>query len=104
MDIEITVWAVNATTPSEIPDEIKLNAIQAFDGSMHERKLFDPAVGKSLAAKEVKRNEMGVDQCIEGPAAIVEDETTIIIPASRRATMRVDGCIDVDVKESSEVK
>ena len=37
-------------------------------------------------------------QFIHGPAAITEDETTIIIPASRTALCQEDGCIDVTLK------
>ncbi|MFT5226726.1 MAG: N-methylhydantoinase A, partial [Polaribacter sp.] len=32
---------------------------------------------------------------IMGPAVIVEDETTIILPSSRLAVCQVDGCIDI---------
>ena len=35
---------------------------------------------------------------VAGPAAITEDETTIIVPSSRAATRRSDGCIDLTVK------
>jgi len=34
---------------------------------------------------------------VEGPAAISEDETTVILPQSRCATMQPDGCIDVQL-------
>ena len=32
---------------------------------------------------------------VTGPALITEDETTIVIPASRRAIARPDGSIDI---------
>ncbi len=32
---------------------------------------------------------------LHGPAAITEDETTIILPAGFTATGRADGCIDI---------
>jgi len=37
-----------------------------------------------------------------GPVAIVEDETTIIVPASRDAICQPDGCIDVITKEAAQ--
>jgi N-methylhydantoinase A len=37
-------------------------------------------------------------QTVSGPAAIVEDETTVIVPASREAIMQSDGCIDITVR------
>ena len=38
---------------------------------------------------------MQTGQRVHGPAAVTEDETTIIIPASRDAVRQPDGCIDV---------
>jgi len=39
-----------------------------------------------------------VGQYAQGPAAITEAETTIIVPTSRMAICQPDGCIDVIVK------
>jgi len=36
-------------------------------------------------------------QTVQGPAAITEDETTIIVPASRSAIKQADGCIDLSI-------
>jgi N-methylhydantoinase A len=39
---------------------------------------------------------------VPGPAAITEDETTIILPRSRQAVRQSDGCIDV-VRQEQEL-
>lgn len=100
MDIEITVWSVNATTPPE-----KVMRMDEADGSdvvtvAGQRPLFDAALAKYLDAQIVNRFDMGSGQRAKGPAAVVEDETTIIVPASRDAIRQPDGCIDVVVKGS----
>ena len=100
MDIEITVWSVNATTPPE-----KVMRMDEADGSdvvtvAGQRLLFDAALAKYLDAQIVNRFDMGSGQRAKGPAAVVEDETTIIVPASRDAIRQPDGCIDVVVKGS----
>ena len=41
---------------------------------------------------------MTVGERASGPVAVVEDETTIIVPASRDAICQPDGCIDVVLK------
>jgi len=41
---------------------------------------------------------MAADQRAPGPTAVVEDETTIIVPASRDAICQPDGCIDIVLK------
>ncbi|SLN44634.1 hydantoinase/oxoprolinase family protein [Pseudooctadecabacter jejudonensis] len=102
MDIEITVWSVNATTPPEDVarmDETNGEASATPDGT---RQLFDAASGKFLDADVVKRFDMTAGDRATGPVAVVEDETTIIVPASRDAIRQPDGCIDVITKEATQ--
>ena len=98
LDIEITVWSVNATTP---PEEVARTAEQspgaAADVALT-RRIFDPALSEYCEADVVLRGQMAPGQTAQGPAAITEDETTIILPASRRAICQPDGCIDITVK------
>jgi N-methylhydantoinase A len=95
MDVEITVWAVNATTPPESVERL-CDASEGKPAAVSStRDIFDPALGKSLEASIVLRNEMQTGQTVCGPAAITENETTIILPSSRRAIRQADGCIDV---------
>jgi len=99
MDIEITVWAVNATTPSDrvLPVE-RITSGEA--AAIHStRQMFDLARGESMPSSVVLRSQMAVGEQVEGPAAITEDETTIILPSSRRAVKQADGCIDVFTKD-----
>ncbi|EBA03992.1 5-oxoprolinase (ATP-hydrolyzing) [Rhodobacterales bacterium HTCC2150] len=98
MDIEITVWSVNATTPPE-----KVARISETNGGdaapiSDTRPIFDAASAKYLDANVVNRLDMAVGARAAGPVAIVEDETTIIVPASRNAIRQPDGCIDVVTK------
>ena len=101
MDIEITVWSVNATTP---PEDVSLidaiGQVTAAD-AIGSRPVFDAALGQFTDAKIVARDQMQSGASINGPAAIIEDETTIIIPSSRRAMRQSDGCIDLIAKERS---
>ena len=91
MDIEITVWSVNATTP---PEEVA--RIGETDGAgtakaAGERPLCDAASAKYLDAQIVNRFDMATGERAAGPVAVVEDETTIIVPASRDAICQPDG-------------
>ena len=98
MDIEITVWSVNATTPPETV--ARMDETTGADSAMTSgvRPLFDAAQGKYLEAQIVNRFDMAAGQRAVGPVAVVEDETTIIVPASRDAIRQPDGCIDIVVK------
>ena len=100
MDIEITVWSVNATTPVDA-----VEPVVEIDKTGHakvaaERMMFDAELEKMTSASEVSRTDLQDGQVVAGPATIVEDETTIIVPRNRIALLQADGCIDVRVSKS----
>lgn len=95
MDIEMTVWAVNATTPSAPVSAIAPLPNLSEVLPTGTRTLFDPAVAAPVQAAIVQRGDMAPGQTIKGPAVITEDETTIVVPSSRQAVAQFDGCIDV---------
>jgi len=98
LDVEITVWSVNATTP---PEEVARLAEAEAAGpgeASGERQIFDPALGQFRTAQVVDRESLEPGQNVAGPAAITEAETTIIVPASRSALRQPDGCIDLRAK------
>ena len=98
MEAEITVWSVNAFTPStrsETAPEVK--SVSNPD-SPASRMLFDQALGCEAEAKIYPRSAMTAGSKVNGPAIITEDETTIILSASCTATTLSDGTIDVTVK------
>jgi N-methylhydantoinase A len=98
MDIEITVWSVNATTPpEEVARVLEIDGIgDAPKDSL--RQLFDAVSGKFQEADVILRDQMEAGQRAHGPAAVTEEETTIIVPASRDAIRQPDGCIDIVMK------
>ncbi len=98
MDVEITVWAVNATTAQETVQPIAMADKVGATETSGARVLFDPALGKQVDAGVIAREAIATGQTVAGPAAIVEDETTIILPVSRRAICQPDGCIDISVQ------
>ncbi|MEL6868661.1 MAG: hydantoinase/oxoprolinase family protein [Pseudomonadota bacterium] len=94
-DIEITVWAVNAATPSPRPQVVAaLDDGESVDVS-ERRALFDPLQRAFSNAGVVSRTALQVGQQVTGPALIVEDETTTIVPADMVAICQPDGCLDV---------
>ena len=92
--VEITVWAVNATTPVAppplTPDAPARSPIRAG-----KRPLFSPTLGHNVSAALITRADLSDGKTITGPAIITESETTIIVPAGFTAVGRADGCIDI---------
>ena len=95
MDVEITVWAANATTGSEAPEPVGETPDRGLVTPETTRPLFDPVSQTMSEANVVARASLSVGDRVAGPALIYEDETTIVVPASRTATARPDGSIDI---------
>ncbi|MBT8435092.1 MAG: hydantoinase/oxoprolinase family protein, partial [Gammaproteobacteria bacterium] len=102
MDIEITVWSVNATTLAEKIEPVQTLPAGTTIPANGQRSIFDPAQGQSLESSVVLRAGLNPGDLVPGPAAITEDETTIILPRSRQAVRQSDGCIDV-VQQAQEL-
>ena len=98
MDVEITVWSVNATTPPEQVAQIALASDKGAATVAGQHALFDPALAAVTDALVVLRDDMETGQTVQGPAVVTEDETTIIVPSSRQVTAQPDGTIDMTTK------
>ncbi len=95
MDIEITVWSANATTRPQPAQPVDVLAESVPVEASGWREIFDPALGERVESSVVLRDGLEAGNRIDGPAAITEDETTIVLPSSRHAIRQPDGCIDV---------
>ena len=92
--VEITVWAVNATTPVA-PPPLTPDAPARSPARAGKRPLFSPTLGHNISAALIPRADLSDGKTITGPAIITESETTIIVPAGFTAVGRADGCIDI---------
>ncbi|UWQ21546.1 hydantoinase/oxoprolinase family protein [Jannaschia sp. W003] len=95
LDVEVTVWSVLAATPSAAAEAVAGAGEGAEAPAAAERTVFDPVAGRPAAARVVERTALGRDARVTGPAAIVEAETTVIVPAGWQAVQRADGCLDI---------
>lgn len=100
MDIEITVWAVNATTEAAKADALGKTPQGQPAVVESTRALFDPVQGTVADASVVLRGTLRPGDTVAGPALITEDETTIVVPNSRTAIARPDGTIDITEKRT----
>lgn len=92
LPIEITVWAVNATTP--MPEAAPVPAAAAPHAApATSRPLYTG--GAMAPAAVVNRADLTDGATVTGPGIITERETTVILPAGFTATGRADGTIDI---------
>lgn len=95
MGAEVTVWSVNARTPSA-PVTRAAPTVELRQARAHARRaLFDAGLGRRAEAGVHRREDFAPGCHASGPALITEDETTIVVPASRTALGLADGCIEL---------
>jgi N-methylhydantoinase A len=101
-DVEITVWAVNAATPTPRPAALAAMPAAAPAQVVASRRMFDAGLGHHVEAAVVERAGLAPGQTVAGPAVVTETETTIIVPAGFTAITRPDGCIELRRGEQKE--
>ena len=99
MEIEITVWSVNAYTEPPEVRRVQQQGHQRTLETTNTRPLFDPALSTFVNATVAQRDAVKDTTQIIGPAMLTEDETTIIVPSSRDAVACGDGTIVVFAKQ-----
>ncbi len=97
MEVEVTVWSVNAFTQQSKMTQLDSTETTETITTTNTRELFDSAVGNTVSATEMTRDELTSGMQAMGPAVITEDETTVIVPSSRNILALSDGTLDVHV-------
>lgn len=100
--IEITNWSlvVASVLPDTPPVERHANGASATP--LRIRHFFDAALRKTVDAQEVDRSAMSAGKVVEGPAIIIESETTTIVTSGFRAVGQGDGSLRLIRKGDSQ--
>ncbi len=93
LGVEITNWSL--VVASILPDTapVTRHASGASVTPKRIRQFFDAALRRSVDAQEVERSAMTPGQSVDGPAVIVENETTTIVTSAYRAVGQGDGSL-----------
>ena len=94
-DIEITVWSINAKAGHYSEKPIKISQRKDELLSRETRNIFDPALGDFVTAGVLERKLLNGSKFLKGPAILIEDETTVIVPADFCAEGNDDSSIAV---------
>lgn len=93
LDIEFVTWSVKAFDEIKQPNKITLNHHGSLVESQGQRDVFDPEKEKSLSTAIIPRESLDLGSRVEGPAVIVERETSTIVTSSFDAVIQSDGAI-----------
>ena len=93
--IEAVSWAVKVATPRPEVERIERVTAQREVDTTRTRPIHDTTTGAFVEAAVVERDDLRVGDCVVGPAAIVEPQTTTWLAVGRQAVLQADGCLRI---------
>ena len=89
--VEFLTWTVTVSTPEPaVPaPAVEMKSVEA--ATDRRREVFDPASGKLENLPAYRRADLGAGAALEGPALVVEPQTTTLVPAGWRGTVAANG-------------
>lgn len=91
--IEITNWSLVVATLLPDTPRVERHAKGTAVAPLRTRQFFDAALRKIVDAQEVDRAAMTAGRSVDGPAIIIESETTTIVTSGYRAIGQGDGSL-----------
>jgi N-methylhydantoinase A len=101
MAVEIMSWSVTVSTrPARAPQARALPRNAAKAGS--HRRIFEPKLAKWRKVPVYERSSMRPGARVQGPALIVEDQTTVVVTSDFNASVNSLGYIVLDKRGAKE--
>ena len=100
LEVEVTNWSLTVATPERVSPSVPAPGTRKDAPVRRMRTVFDAALRTHVEAREVARDAMEPGAVIEGPAIIIETETSTIVPDAYRAEMQRDGALMIVRKEA----
>ena len=97
LEIEMTVWSVNAYTRPQAATKTKYDVIETTvtmaPKTYPQRLLFDPALGQQVSATIIPKDHLQIGKILSGPLIVTETETSTVVPTSRQLVMLNDNTL-----------
>lgn len=93
LDVEIVSWSVKASSPLQPVTPVPSVKEGSPVKPAKTRRLFEAAQGAFLEAGIHERDSLKPGDVVNGPAVIVERETSSVLTASFKAIVQNDGCL-----------
>jgi N-methylhydantoinase A len=99
---EITNWSLTVASRPPAPAPVRRLARGTPAAVRRTRRFFDAGLRREVEAREVARADMTPGAVVDGPAIIIEDETSTIVTSAFRAIGQADGCLLLIRKEGTQ--
>ncbi|TWT05195.1 hydantoinase/oxoprolinase family protein [Reyranella sp. CPCC 100927] len=96
LDVEALTWTLSLAESRELPAREPPVAARSAPEPVARRALFDPGRGATVEAGVYGRDSLPPGAVVEGPAIIIEAETSTLIPGGFVATLNGAGQIVID--------
>lgn len=93
--IETVSWAVRVASKQEQPERLVLTEPGQAAATIDERPIHDPITGTDQVSAVVDRASLSPGAVIDGPAVVVETQTTTVLASHHRAVMQLDGTLRI---------
>jgi N-methylhydantoinase A len=87
LDVEALSWSVIVQTAGAEARLAETVRPTPFAGNSVARALLDPGTGERINALIVRRDKLPVGTVLDGPAVVVEDDTSTLVPEGFRLTV-----------------
>lgn len=98
--VEATNWLLTVSSILPAVERVGQPRGGADAAVSRQRRFFDAALRKDVDAREVARSDLSPGRAVEGPAIIVESETSTIVTSAYRAVGQGDGSLLLLAKEA----
>ncbi|WP_419913856.1 hydantoinase/oxoprolinase family protein [Hoeflea sp.] len=100
LSVEVTNWLLTVSTTLPEVERVARHKNGADATAARHRRFFDAALRAEVEAREVARSNMSPGRVVDGPAIIVESETSTIVTSAYRAVGQGDGSLLLLAKEA----
>jgi N-methylhydantoinase A len=104
LEAEVLSWTLSLSTRAEPPQPLAQAPKRSAPAPAGRRRVFDPASGAYLEASVYRRSDLAPGARMEGPALVVEDETTTVVAPGFEATVNSAGYLVLERVEGNRLK
>ena len=102
LDLEIVSWSVQVTAVPEAVARVDPPPAAAAPAARGVRPVLDPGSGRTVEAALYRRAEFPAGARVDGPALIVESDTTTVVSAAFSASVDALGAIVMERRPAQE--
>ena len=102
LDLEVVSWSVGVSAVPERVEPVDAPTPAAAPAPRGTRPVLDPGSGRVVEAALYRRQDFASGACVEGPALIVESDTTAVVSAAFAASVDALGTIVMERRPARE--